>query len=137
MLTGFDMANALEHCAKHLDATGQPDSADRCRAGAEEIKRLLHVIRTRDRHIAELQAEIFVCDGSDETKLDALKDAVREAVKPIRAFVRQNSVQTVVDDWPYGHAGRAPKGFYLRDLRAIAALHDICLKSARLEESKD
>lgn len=52
------MAQALRSGGTHIDAT-HPDSAERCRAGADEIERLLNVIRTRDKHIAELQDQLI------------------------------------------------------------------------------
>lgn len=127
MLTGFDMANALEHCAKHLESNAQPDSADRCRAGAEEIKRLLHVIRTRDRHIAELQAEIFVCDGSDETKLDATNAL---GWRLWRACSKAEDILGIVANVP-------DLGDAMNAWKANAYPEPDGLKSARLEESKD
>lgn len=85
MLTGHDMARALRTGAAFLDEKQLPDSADRCRAGADEIERLINVIRTRDKHIRELQSEIFISEGSDETKLDAALAALRPfaAIAPL------------------------------------------------------
>jgi hypothetical protein len=59
MLQGREMSEALRNAASYLDSKLFPDSADRCRAGAAEINRLLDVIRTRDKHIEELQAQLM------------------------------------------------------------------------------
>jgi len=59
MLQGREMAGALRNAGDYLDGKLFPDSADRCRAGAAEIVRLLDVIRSRDKHIEELQTQII------------------------------------------------------------------------------
>lgn len=136
MLQGREMAQSLRNRARYLQERNMGDSASLCADAAEEIDRLLAVIRTRDKHITELQGEIFLRDGSDQTKLQAFQHAVNTAVAPLRAFVRQNSMQTVVDDWPFGYA-KSPKHIYLRDLRAIAALYDWRPDNQASNQSKD
>jgi hypothetical protein len=56
---GREMAGALHAGADYLDGQLFRDSAERCRAGAAEINRLLDVIRTRDKHIADLQTQLM------------------------------------------------------------------------------
>lgn len=59
MLTGREMARSLRIRADYLHGREMSDTADLCVDAAVEIERLLDVIRTRDKHIDELQGQLI------------------------------------------------------------------------------
>ena len=126
MLQGHKMAQALRSAANHLEAHERPDSADRCRAGADEIDRLLDVIRTRDKAISELQTQLlgapgpyvigecvlmgdrtpdfadYIHDGKAmllvETSRDYLRDGGALLFKDVRITIEANWIKAPVGD---------------------------------------
>ena len=58
MLQGSDMATALRNRIDYLNNREMSDTANLCADAAREIDRLVSVIRSRDRHITELQSQL-------------------------------------------------------------------------------
>jgi mevalonate kinase len=68
------MAQALRNRVDYLHNREMGDTANLCADAAREIDRLVNVIRSRDKHIAELQSQLPLDDGYGSSQADAAEN---------------------------------------------------------------